>query len=335
MFVVASFNSLMEACKPLHSVFRQNQRRVLLGLMVLLATTSASQAAFSAWLASLFYYNAAHEGIQTIFLNWVGLSLVGLFLFILACLGLRGAQLVSISTLLFFFWAIMIFIAPLILGVVGALNFYQYINIVFVHDWHKRYFAKVREIFCQPSTANTLCVGPPVGGININSWCLTNFNSTDCSSIKYNAIDEAEKWAQTISLALASVSIINLCIIALTIFICYRILTAPIITESMNDMINYFLLLPIIGCGSMGWYMNPWAHYVDLPYSWSSKVFIAMSVCQVFAMPLGVLAGKRKDQRMFLVYIVFVLLIFVGLGVVVAYAVFYAGLITTVDAPPS
>jgi hypothetical protein len=83
-----------------------------------------------------------------------------------------------------------------------------------------------------------------------------------------------------------------------TIYLCFCILTKAVITESMNDVINYLLVLPIAGCTGMAYYMWDWQSYTDLPYTWSAKLFIAIAVSQAVALPFGVYAGRMKSQML-------------------------------------
>lgn len=47
----------------------------------------------------------------------------------------------------------------------------------------------------------------------------------------------------------------NLVIIAISIYLCHRLLTSAVLTQSMNDMMNYLLLLPAVGCAVIAYYI--------------------------------------------------------------------------------
>ena len=106
------------------------------------------------------------------------------------------------------------------------------------------------------------------------------------------------RWSTQLTLIQAVASVFVLAIILMTIYLCFRILTKAVITESMNDIINYLLLLPIAGCSGMAYYMRDWQYYYGLPYFWSAKLFLSVAVAQAFALPLGVYAGRLKSQFM-------------------------------------
>jgi hypothetical protein len=263
------------------SVVTQHQRILLVSLIVIIELFSILLTSYAIYLTTLFYVpktdTTSHKDSNSsnVF-NWIGLSVTGFWLMTVCLIGLRGAQIVNLNLLLTFFWGIMIFIAPLILGIVVGFDFYTYLDIYFKHDWSTRSFEGVRKLFCRPtSSASTLCQVPyqdytPYS--NINSWCLGNFNSTDCSEIYNDAFNHAIGFAQRVILAQNITSIVNLFIIFLTIFICARMLTAPVITESMNDIINYLLVLPITGAFVMSWYLWNWQYYDGVPYYWSPQL---------------------------------------------------------------
>jgi hypothetical protein len=48
--------------------------------------------------------------------------------------------------------------------------------------------------------------------------------------------------------------IFNVLQIGLSMYICTTILTSSVITQSMNDSINYLLMFPIAGCSGLGFY---------------------------------------------------------------------------------
>lgn len=54
--------------------------------------------------------------------------------------------------------------------------------------------------------------------------------------------------------------IINIFQIGLSMYICTNILTSTVITQSMNDSINYLLMLPIGACSGLGFY-TLWMRY--------------------------------------------------------------------------
>ena len=214
-----------------------------------------------------------------------------------------------------YFWAIVVFLAPLLLGTVACFDFYAYLSIYFDHRWDQQPFRVVRKIFC-PDTFDTKCLAPILGGQDfdtVDDWCMFNYNATDCYSIRQTAQTEALTWGKQLTLIQASVCLLNIVQILGSVFLCVRILTAPVITQSMNDVINYLLLLPIGGCAGTGAYIW-WMRSKNIPYNWLCEFFIAMAVVQVIQVPLGIAAGRMKDQRLLTVYIALVLIVTFGVA---------------------
>ena len=171
---------------PVKSIFNSHQRRLLLVLISMLTLFSVSLGIFSGYLGKLFFVKNQPSSVVT----WAGMSLVCLGLIVVCITGLRGAYFMNIELLLGFFWGVMIFLAPLVLVVISCFDLYQYINIFYVHLWNLPSFAGLRHIFCQGSE-DTLCAAPNGTPEVIGSWCLQNYNSTDCFDIRESAIQRA------------------------------------------------------------------------------------------------------------------------------------------------
>lgn len=63
----------------------------------------------------------------------------------------------------------------------------------------------------------------------------------------------ALRYVRFFTLIEAASCIVSACSIILSIFLCQRLLTTPVITQSMNDMMNYLLLLPAMACAYMAY----------------------------------------------------------------------------------
>lgn len=220
---------------------------------------------------------------------------------------MRGAHIVSLEILLSYFWGIIVFIAPLLLGTLVAFYFYKDIKIWVTHQWSRSSFLKIRLAFCSPAdTASNKCNVPLAftsSNTTILDWCLSNYDSLDCLSIRNHAINNATAFGQMLTLIQGGVCILIICLIAICIYNCQRILTNEVITQSMNDTINYLLLLTI--CGSIGmtyylWYINDY----NIKYSWIAKFFAALSIAQGVIIPLGIFSGRMKS-RILLTWLVF------------------------------
>lgn len=256
-------------------------RRILLLLISFICISAVVLFGISIFLCNIFY--SSSESLA--YAGWLGISIGGIALFIMCVIGLRGTHLVNLELLLTYFWGITVFISAIILAIVSSLNSYVFINIWLEHSWQNVNFNEVREYFCDPrSTALNKCIAPINVG-SVTEWCIINYNATDCSSIRAEAVSKAELFAQSLALSIGVVGIINLIVILISIYMCYRIITAPVITQSMNDVINYLLLIPISGCIGVASYLG---EYPTLPYyAGLSRLNIALAIAQCVALPLG------------------------------------------------
>lgn len=303
--------------------------------IILLGCVSICLCSYSIYMSLLFFDEANIASV----LNWIVLTCIGFLLLILCIIGFRGASSVNLELLLTFFWGMMIFIAPIILGVVSCFDFYTYIELFLQHGWQGNSFQGLRELFCNPSyTASNKCLAPLSGNQlypTTDAWCLHYYNATDCSMIRSQAISDATRWASRLAFIQAFISIFSLVTICLILYMCYRMLTAAVVTQSMNDIINYLLIIPIGGCAAFAWYMTAWLQYGKVPYRWSSRFFGALAISQAVVLPIGILAGRQKSYILLTIYIILLTLITGLLFATGILGLFYAGLImepTTTEA---
>ena len=241
---------------------------------------------------------------------------MGFFLTFICSLGVRGAYLVSLELLLLYFWGVAVFLAPLLLGTVTCFDFYSYINVYFRHHWAEDNFLGIRQFFCASGTADNKCKCPILGGphhANETMWCQDIYNATDCLSIREEATNDGLKWGQRLTLIEASVGVLNVCEIFFSLYLCFKILTAPVIEKSMLEIINYLLCAPIAGCIGLAVYLW-WMREHDLPYSWLTDFYIVLAGAQVALIVMGVVAAKYKHAALLLTYIICLVIVILALA---------------------
>ena len=200
-------------------------------------------------------------------------------------------------------------IAPLLLGLFAVFNFSFYSRIWYKHQWSTENFYYVRLLFCSPSsTANNKCIAPlydqylnPVdddiaSGFNsTTTWCMALYNATDCTQIRDDAVDLAVSWGTILILTNTVIGVSSLVLMVFAIYISVEILTAPVITQSMLEISNYLLLIPIataIGQTVGFWYISS----LQIRYTWLPRLYLATVVAQVCVLPLGIYAGRLKSR---------------------------------------
>jgi hypothetical protein len=277
--------------EPARFLGSTSPRKIMIGVNFAIAVLSLGLGGFSIYLSYLLYESRFLSG----WVVWLGLSFVGITLAATCSIGMRGAHVLSLELLLTYFWGICVFIAPLILGTVASFDFYTYIRTWFLHEWAESGFQRIRDRFCA-STANSKCA-PPILGIDgsVDKWCQVNYNATDCYAIRQSALNDAVNYGQVLTLIQGSVCIVILLLIGLSIYICQTIITAPVITQSMNDVINYLLLLPIAGSIGISVYLW-WIKDYAIQYSWIAIFFAALGAAVLICIPFGIISGRLKSR---------------------------------------
>ena len=95
----------------------------------------------------------------------------------------------------------------------------------------------------------------PANYASTTDWCLAKYSAVDCISIRNNAEKSATYWGTLFLTIEAIVCLSNIGLILCSLYLCYRILTPPVITQSMNDIMNFLLILPVIACGLVARYI--------------------------------------------------------------------------------
>jgi hypothetical protein len=86
-------------------------------------------------------------------------------------------------------------------------------------------------------------------------------------------------------------------------YLCFYILSAPVITKSMNETMNYLLILPIAGGAGVTWY-TWWMRDLDWDLNWIPDAFLLLCLMQVVQVPLGIAGGRLKAPKILLGYVV-------------------------------
>lgn len=282
---------------PYHALVTTSPRKILFFINLLMCVTSFLVAALAIFLCQLLFDPNFTEG----WITWLGMAIVSLFIALVAILGMRGAHLISFDLLLAYFWLIILFIVPFIVGVFSCFNYNLYTEIWFKHSWDLSNFKGVRRIFCPTYTAETTCFAAPVVNTSSSSqyaaWCLATYNVTNCEDVRDKAINRAVHWGATIILVQSFVALGELLIIIWSIYICVQLLTPPVITQTMLDVINYLLVFPVAGCVALTIYYW-WIQDLDLEANWFPLLYLALAVAQIVALPLGIISGKIKSRAL-------------------------------------
>lgn len=301
---------------PVQVLSKTSPRKVLFGLNLFLIVCALTIVLYCVSVTWLLFEDDFIRG----WIYWLVLSITCMLIVAVAIIGMRGAHMISLDLLLSHFWGLGVMIVPFMLGLFAVFNISFYSRIYLKHQWEDPDFLQIRKIFCNPSrTADNKCIAPLVDGTIFRSlgndtfestsdWCLENYNATDCEDIRDAAIDDAVDWGTSFIIADMVIGLIGLILMGMCIYYCVEIVSVQILTQSMLDVINWLLLLPI---GSSILQAIGFWHIQDysLQYTWLPNVYVASAVAQVVALPLGIVSGRLKSRKLLNTYITLVILI--------------------------
>lgn len=317
--------------EPARYFLTKSPRKLLFNINIFVTVLTLVLSGFSMYVSTLIYDRSFIGG----WADFVGVSIVSFAIALTCITGARGSHIVSLELLLGYFWLVVVFIGPLILGVVIALTFTRYIDVYFLHQWTEPNFSKIRDLFCH-EYSDTKCLVPLSITTNLeavnNTYCDYQ---TDCVTVRDSAINQAIKYGTELTISQASLCLLVLLLLGWAMYTCQFIVTSAVITQSMNDYINYLLLLSIGSSAGLAYYMW-WLNEFKggtFDYGWIPSLFIAMSIAQTVAIPFGIYAGRSKSRVLLTIYIIFVFLIASGFAATGVLGLIIASISTSIISP--
>ena len=111
---------------------------------------------------------------------------LGLLNLIANTLVVKSIRYMNTFALIGFLWLLVLEIPVYIYCIIEYAASHSYYFTYITQFWRSPQVAWFRETFCEPeSTANTLCAAPILR--NTTSWCLSNYNATNCAEIRDDA----------------------------------------------------------------------------------------------------------------------------------------------------
>mmetsp|Transcript_22256 Transcript_22256/g.28889 ORF Transcript_22256/g.28889 Transcript_22256/m.28889 type:complete len:402 (+) Transcript_22256:62-1267(+) len=258
----------------------------------------------SVYVCSLFIENG-HKFSTMLYTNWIALALVAFIFTVLSIIGAIGGYKVRLELLLWNFWGTVVFWGPLVIFTISSICSHGLIGVWMWHHWADEGFEKMRYSHCQDGTAMTKCMVPIKGGDaneTVASWCQTNYNATDCIDIKTDAYESALGYVVSWSIGTSVLAFLAALGLLVSLVMCVRIVTMPVIMRTLFDLINYLQVLPAGAALYFGVFMY---EREDLQLE-DIGVGTALLIdgCLLFVMMLfGLLAGRWKNRKMLLVHI--------------------------------
>jgi len=187
----------------------------------------------------------------------IAVYMVGIEAFILvvsAILTVRVVRNVNLVGAIRYLWVLLWVLPFAIFFNIGLYDYFRATDVWVRHYWRDPTMAWYRESFCMPATtANTLCT-VPIGANRTeeNRWCLANYNSTECSSIRNDAQSSTEQWLYVYYYANASWGLVLICLLFLVVNTLEGIISRPLVQKSRESNVPAWMALPIIGCVTFG-----------------------------------------------------------------------------------
>lgn len=239
---------------------------------------------------------------STVYSTAVALALMGCFQTVVAVIGIVAADKVSLHIMVVYFWLVLLVIGSMFMWSIAALDFHSNFRVWLDHHWDNPALANVRERLCRNGTASAECA-VPMAGFPLGSpelWCQAKYDSSECLDIKEEAVDEAMDFLSLFMNVAGGLSVSSVVEMIACLVLTVRVVTIPIIMRSLQSMINYLLVFPVVGTIVMGYVQSQYrpmlevTGMVDLHYVVGSLLFVVAL--------MGVLAGHLHHHLVLQVY---------------------------------
>uniref|UniRef100_A0A7S2R9T0 Tetraspanin n=1 Tax=Rhizochromulina marina TaxID=1034831 RepID=A0A7S2R9T0_9STRA len=311
--------------------FEPRQWLILTNCLILIC--SLFIAGVSAYVINEIYketFERSTDQEDTMLYFWIAMAVLGCLHGLCAVVGITGALKVSLDMIVTYFWLAVLLLAPTLLFSVLMFEFQKLFRSWIKHRWDTPEMSSVRRSFCKPrSVSDTKCaVYPPslpfkynITDYTVDEWCEDFWNATDCRLIYIEATDQVTVFAEQALTATATASAVEILLLFFSLYLAYRIVTMSIITKSMNELINYFMILPAIAILLVGLDLkgdlsptgdNDGSDFAEIDPAIDSigTLFVSAGVIILGFTLVGIFAGRAKRRRYLYLYLVGMTVVF-------------------------
>ena len=215
--------------------------------------------------------------------NLILLSMVGFGILIAMVISLRGIRDMSYPVLIRTMWAIYWCLPLELIFVLALFDYYRVTSVWIKHWWSARSMGWFRRVFCRAGTADTTCAIPYFQSDDIlaNDWCIDKYTSTDCQDLRSDATAKMAKMSYIFIYINFAIGFTLIVLLLCSLGLLESIISGPIVRESKESRIHFWLTLPGLGCLAAGFvlYYSP-----ESVLSWESDVSIKwISVCFIIS----------------------------------------------------
>ncbi|KAL7572836.1 hypothetical protein ACA910_014690 [Epithemia clementina (nom. ined.)] len=189
--------------------------------------------------------------IWNVGLNLYMLGVEAFVLVVAAVLTVRVVRNVNLVGAIRYLWVLLWILPFEIYFNIGLYDYFRVTDVWVLQYWRDPSLGWFREQFCVPSsTSNTLCAVPL--SVNATEWCLVEYNSTSCASIREKAQKNTERWLLSFYYLNASFGLALICLLFLVVSTLEGIISKPLVRKSRQSNIPAWMSLPIVSCSVFG-----------------------------------------------------------------------------------
>lgn len=244
--------------------------------------------------------------------------LLALLSVVISIVGFFGGRKIRLELMFWNFWGMLVLLGPLLGLGAAALFTNMLLRLASRHQWGHANFSGLRRRFCQPGTFDNKCM-PPISVANepskLSEWCQLEFQSTDCASIFMAAFSDACEYLDSLTnltgaLAISAVFFMGVCMMA-----CVRIITVPVMMQSLVALIHFIQLIPAL-VGIILGKINLEQDSLELAPIKIGVLQLLMGSFQLVLLLFGFFAARWKNRKMLGVHIIFSIAVLVCLGII-------------------
>ena len=171
-----------------------------------------------------------------------------------------------------------------------------------------------RRVFCKNGTADTTCAIPyqfHQDNELAKAWCTEQYNSTHCQELRIDATGKMATMSYIFIYINLAVGCVLIVLLLFSLGLLESIISGPIVRESKESRIHFWLTLPGLGCLAAGfvlhyspqsvlsWESGVSIKWISVCYITSGTLFLASALLGWYISVKEVLMDRNKTQKQF------------------------------------
>jgi len=231
---------------------------------------------------------------------------------------------------------------------IGLFDYFRVTDVWIKHYWRDSSMSWFRRRFCVPAeSADFECTVPRADNATETEWCLRNFNSTNCSSIRNSAQSEMERSTLIFYYLNASIGLALICLLVLTVNALERIISKPLVQKSRESNVPAWMSLPIVSCVTFGLIFSFSSSSVlntrtQSEATWIGPLFLVAATLFFIAAMIGwcirarpVMSTRQKRNKLISIWAFIIVMLCILILLTTIFATCIAFSVSLVDVPIS